>query len=77
MTNYEYAMLVCPREIAVDERIERIKSSGKFISEYDTALAYAKDKGYLDKSACGKDLFDGHTRYEVLKQYISENLVTK
>ncbi len=75
MTNYEYAMLVCPREIAVNERIERIKSGGKFISEYDTALAYAKDRGYLDKSVRGKDLYSDLTRYEILKKYASENVV--
>lgn len=75
MTNYEYSMLVCPREIAVYKRIANVKSGGKYISEYDTALDYAKDKGFVDKNARGKDLFDGRTRYEVLKQYINENTV--
>ncbi len=77
MTNYEYAMLVCPREVAVEQRIERIKKSGKYISEYDTALAYAKENGYLSKTARGKDPYGDLTRYDVLKKYVSENIVTK
>ncbi len=75
MTNYEYAMLVCPREVAVDARIERIKNGGKFVSEYDVALAYAKENGYLDKNARGKELYGDHTRYEILKKFASENVV--
>ncbi len=77
MTNYEYAMLVCPREIAVDKRIEHIKASGRFVSEYDIALSYAKEEGYLDKNARGKDLYRGLTRYEVLKEYVSEKKKAK
>lgn len=78
MTNYEYAMLVTPREVAVEKRIVQIKASGKLVSEYDAALAYAKENGYLDKSAKGKDLFGNLTRYQVLKKFVSENVqITK
>ena len=74
MTNFEYAMLVCPKEIAVNERIEKIKSTGKYISEYDTALGYAKEKGLIDAKAKGTDPVDGSlTRYEVLKDYIKKH----
>ena len=75
MTNYEYAMLVTPREIVVEKRIAQIKASGKFVSEYDTALAYAKDNGYIDKSVKGKDSYKNLTRYRALKQFVSENIV--
>ncbi len=82
MTNYEYAMLTCPKNITVDERIENIKRTGKFVSEYDTALAYAKKSGIISASAKGSDTLikitlgeesytnpDGFTRGEVLEKY--------
>ncbi len=75
MTNYELAMLLCPKEVAVNERIESIKKTGRFLSEYDAALRYAKEKGYTAKDKKGKDpvtVFpggkekaQGYTRYEV------------
>lgn len=79
MTNYEYAMLVCPREITVNERIDKIVRGGKYISEYDTALAWAKEQGIIPFDARGGALVtkirgengditsaDGFTRYEAL-----------
>ena len=84
MTYYEYAMLVCPKEITVDKRIENIKRTGKFVSEYDTALEYAKKEGIISASAKGSDMLtqmtigksayvstDGFTRGEVLEKYAS------
>lgn len=55
MTNYELGMFVCPKNISVNERIEKIKNGGKYISEYDVALKYAKDKGVIGANAKGND----------------------
>lgn len=82
MTYYEYAMLVCPKEIAVNKRIEKIKLTGKFVSEYDTALEYAKSEKYISMGVKGSDILteftldedtynneDGYTRGEVFEKY--------
>ncbi len=69
MTNYEYAMLVTPREMVVNKRIDDIKNGGRYISEYDCALNYAKSHDLIDRSAKGKEAYNGQTRYEVLKAY--------
>lgn len=83
MTNYEYAMLVCPKEIAVNERIEKIAKGAKYISEYDAALKYAKENGIIGHEAKGsepvKELSDktsaeSFTRYEVLKRSIRKKI---
>ncbi len=82
MTNYEYAMLVCPKGIAVNERIDKIKHTGKFISEYDAALEYAKREKHINPHAKGSDILtefsigknlhkntNGFARSEVLEEY--------
>lgn len=87
MTNYEYAMLVCPRSITVDVRIARIRAGERPVSEYDTALAWAKKNGVIEQSAKGsapvrriitrdgeRVLDDGFTRYDVLACYPHEKL---
>ncbi len=83
MTNYEYAMLVCPKTVAVNERIEKIIKDGKYISEYDTALKYAKENEIIDANAPGNSpvirLIDGSsadkfTRYEALKRSIKKEI---
>ena len=79
MTNYEYAMLICPKNVTVNERIERIKKTGKYISEYDCALEWAKINGAVAIQASGSDRLtsfcahdgerrsaDGFKRYDVL-----------
>lgn len=55
MTNYELSMFVCPKNIIVNERIKKIKCGGKYISEYDAALKFAKAKGIIPPGAQGKE----------------------
>ena len=79
MTYYEYAMLMCPKDVCVDKRIESIARTGKFVSEYDCALEWAKKAGVIPFDVRGNDIVtrvdgedgvavraDGFTRYEVL-----------
>ena len=66
MNVYEYAMLVTPKSVVVNERIDKIKKTGKFISEYDTALEYAKKNGLIKSALKGNELLtefelDTHT----------------
>ncbi|MBQ7820931.1 MAG: polysaccharide deacetylase family protein [Clostridia bacterium] len=88
MTNFEYAMLMCPREITVNERIEKIVQEGRYISEYDTALAWAKASGTIDADVRGGDSVkrilgedgditrsDGFTRYEALARVNAKTLI--
>lgn len=87
MTNYEYAMLVSPRNIVVDDRIARICAGERPVSEYDTALAWAQRNGAIDRDAKGNAPVrriqtsdgelacdDGFTRYDVLSSYSAEKL---
>lgn len=81
MTNFEYSMLVAPRKVVVDDRIRSIKNGGKYYSEYDAALAWAKKHGAVDVSAKGNAFVksietekgreysdDGFSRYDVFKR---------
>lgn len=51
ITYGELAMLVAPREAAVNIRNRMMKQSGKFIHPYDTAMKWCKDNGIIDISA--------------------------
>lgn len=50
ITYGELAMLIAPRETAVNIRNKMMKQSGKYIYPYDTAMKWCKDNGIIDIS---------------------------
>jgi len=78
MTWGELAMLIAPREVAVDLRRERMLKDGKPLHRYATALEWCKGNGYIPRGAKWKEAVTSlpEELFEKTKDYTRREIIT-